>query len=34
MLHGDPIVLTPEQIEEFQTIYRTSYGQKENLSAG
>jgi L-ribulose-5-phosphate 4-epimerase len=33
MLHGDPIVLTPEQIEEFQTIYRTSYGQKENLSA-
>jgi L-ribulose-5-phosphate 4-epimerase len=33
MLHGDPIVLTPEQIDEFQTIYRTSYGQKENLSA-
>jgi L-ribulose-5-phosphate 4-epimerase len=34
MLHGDPIVLTPGQIEEFQTIYRTSYGQKENMSAG
>jgi L-ribulose-5-phosphate 4-epimerase len=32
-LHGAPIVLTPEQIDEFQTIYRTSYGQKENVSA-
>jgi len=29
MLHGDPIVLTPGQIEEFQNIYRTLYGQKE-----
>lgn len=28
MLHGDPIVLTTEQIEEFQSIYRTYYGQK------
>jgi L-ribulose-5-phosphate 4-epimerase len=28
-LHGNPIVLTPEQIEEFQNIYRTLYGQKE-----
>jgi L-ribulose-5-phosphate 4-epimerase len=34
MLHGDPIFLTLEQIEEFQTIYRTSYGQKEDLPAG
>jgi MoxR-like ATPase len=32
MLHGDPIVLTPEQIKEFQAIYRTSYGQKEDMS--
>ena len=32
MLHGDPIVLTPEQIEEFQTIYRTSYGQQKDLA--
>ena len=29
MLHGDPIILTPNQIDEFQTIYRTNYGQKE-----
>src|SRR3990172_1011006 len=28
-LHGDPIILTPEQIDEFQNIYRTLYGQKE-----
>ena len=28
MLHGDPIELTPEQIEEFQNIYSTRYGQK------
>jgi L-ribulose-5-phosphate 4-epimerase len=28
-LHGNPIVLTPEQIEEFQNIYHTIYGQKE-----
>lgn len=28
-LHGNPIELTPEQIEEFQNIYRTLYGQKE-----
>jgi L-ribulose-5-phosphate 4-epimerase len=27
-LHGDPIVLTQEQIEEFQNIYHTIYGQK------
>ena len=27
---GDPIKLTQEQIEEFQFIYRTMYGQKEN----
>jgi L-ribulose-5-phosphate 4-epimerase len=32
MLHGDPIVLTPEQIAEFQAIYQTHYGQKENTS--
>jgi len=29
-LHGTPIELTYQQIEEFQTIYRTLYGQKEN----
>lgn len=29
MLHGDPIVLTTEQVKEFQEIYRTLYGQKE-----
>lgn len=28
MLHGDPIELTKEQIEEFQNIYSTRYGQK------
>jgi L-ribulose-5-phosphate 4-epimerase len=27
MLHGDPIILTPEQVSEFQEIYRTLYGQ-------
>ena len=27
MLHGNPIILTPEQVTEFQTIYRTLYGQ-------
>lgn len=27
MLHGNPITLTSAQIEEFQTIYRTQYGQ-------
>lgn len=27
MLHGDPIILTPEQVAEFQEIYRTLYGQ-------
>lgn len=27
MLHGDPIILTPEQVAEFQHIYRTLYGQ-------
>ena len=32
MLHGDPIVLSTEQIEEFQTIYRTSYGQQKDLA--
>ena len=30
MLHGDPIQLTAEQIEEFQNIYSTRYGQKES----
>jgi len=30
MLHGDPIELTAEQIEEFQNIYSTRYGQKES----
>lgn len=29
MLHGKPIELTHEQIEEFQNIYHTMYGQKE-----
>lgn len=29
MLHGDPIELTKAQIEEFQNIYHTLYGQKE-----
>ena len=28
-LHGDPIELTREQIEEFQNIYHTLYGQRE-----
>jgi len=28
-LQGEPIVLTQEQIEEFQNIYKTLYGQKE-----
>ena len=28
-LHGDPIKLTNAQIEEFQNIYHTSYGQIE-----
>jgi L-ribulose-5-phosphate 4-epimerase len=28
-LHGDPIELTNQQIEEFQNIYHTLYGQKE-----
>ena len=28
MLHGNPIVLTPAQVEEFQNIYATYYGQK------
>lgn len=27
MLHGQPIILTKEQVEEFQNIYRTLYGQ-------
>lgn len=27
MLHGDPIILSPEDIEEFQNIYATLYGQ-------
>lgn len=27
MLHGNPIILTPEQVSEFQEIYRTLYGQ-------
>jgi len=30
MLHGDPIELTKAQIEEFQNIYHTLYGQKES----
>lgn len=29
MLHGDPIVLTPAQVEEYRNIYHTLYGQKE-----
>jgi L-ribulose-5-phosphate 4-epimerase len=29
MLHGDPIVLSQEQVKEFQNIYATIYGQKE-----
>lgn len=29
MLHGNPIVLSPEQVTEFQNIYATLYGQKE-----
>ena len=27
MLHGNPIILTPEQVAEFQHIYHTLYGQ-------
>jgi len=30
MLHGDPIVLSKAQVEEFQNIYATYYGQKES----
>jgi L-ribulose-5-phosphate 4-epimerase len=29
MLHGNPIVLSHEQVKEFQNIYATFYGQKE-----
>ncbi len=29
MLHGDPIVLSDEQVKEYQNIYATYYGQKE-----
>ncbi|MDX9865051.1 MAG: class II aldolase/adducin family protein [Anaerolineaceae bacterium] len=29
MLHGNPIVLSQAQVEEFQNIYATFYGQKE-----
>jgi L-ribulose-5-phosphate 4-epimerase len=29
MLHGNPIILTQEQVEEYQNIYATYYGQKE-----
>jgi L-ribulose-5-phosphate 4-epimerase len=29
MLHGNPIELSREQIEEFQNIYKTMYGQKD-----
>ena len=28
MLHGNPIILTPEQVAEFQHIYHTLYGQQ------
>ena len=28
MLHGNPIILTPEQVTEFQHIYHTLYGQQ------
>lgn len=27
LLHGDPIILTPEQVDEFHSIYATSFGQ-------
>ena len=29
ILHGNPIVLTQEQVEEFQDIYAKFYGQEE-----
>ena len=29
MLHGQPIVLTREQVEEYQNIYATLFGQEE-----
>jgi len=29
ILQGNPIVLSQAQVEEFQTIYATYYGQKE-----
>jgi hypothetical protein len=29
-LHGAPIVLSQQQIEEFQNIYHTLYGQKND----
>ncbi len=28
MLHGNPIVLTPDQVSEYQQIYKTYFGQK------
>jgi L-ribulose-5-phosphate 4-epimerase len=28
MLHGDPIVMTPSQVSEYQQIYATYFGQK------
>lgn len=28
LLHGDPIILTPEQVSEYQQIYATYFGQK------
>ncbi len=30
MLHGDPIVLTQEQVKEFQEIYGKFYGQEDD----
>lgn len=29
LLHGNPIILTDEEVEEFRNIYATLYGQKE-----
>lgn len=32
LLHGDPIVLSQKQVEEFQNIYANYYGQKDQSS--
>ena len=33
LLHGDPIILSHKQVEEFQNIYANYYGQKDESSS-